>query len=74
MITEMSIIEMEQMANFYMTDLFDMIDENANIKIPETSIHGLRHDEVSLEDYKSISEFGRIIMNYQKIKNLTNKS
>ena len=40
-------------------------------KMPETSIHGLRHEEVSEQDFKSIAEFGRIIKNYKKIKNLT---
>ena len=68
---EISIIEMEQIADFYLVDLIDLVDEEVIFKIPETSIHGLRHDEVSKQDFKSIAEFGRIIKNYQKLKNLT---
>jgi hypothetical protein len=39
--------------------------------VPEKPIHGLSHYEVSKQDFKSIAEFGRIIKNYQKLKNLS---
>ena len=68
---EMSIIELEQIADFYVVDLIDIIDEDVIFKAPEKPIHGLSHYEVSKQDFKSIAEFGRIIKNYQKLKNLT---
>ena len=41
------------------------------IVFPETPIHGLKHTEVTSEDFKSISEFGKIVKNYQKLKRLS---
>ena len=68
---EISIIEMEQIADFYLVDLTDLLDETVIFKVPEKPIHGLSHYEVSKQDFKSIAEFGRIIKNYQKLKNLS---
>ena len=68
MVKEMYIIELERLADFYVVDLIDIIDEDVIFKAPEKPIHGLSHYEVSKQDFKSIAEFGRIIKNYQKIQ------
>ena len=68
---EMSIIEMERLADFYILDVIDVIDDNVEFVKPASPIHGLHPEDVSDEDFKSIAEFGRIIKNYQKLKNLS---
>jgi hypothetical protein len=70
---EPTLMELERLSDFYMVELEDLMRfENGSIvfKMPETAPHGLRPDEVSEQDFKSIAEFGRIIKNYKKIKNL----
>ena len=48
-----------------------MMDDNFEKPIiPNKPIHGLRHDEVTKEDFESIAQFGRIVKNYQKLKRL----
>jgi hypothetical protein len=72
MAKETTIMEMERLSDFYVTDLYDMMDDKfENVIIPENPIHGLHHDNVTPQDFESISEFGRIIKNYQKMKRLT---
>ena len=65
-----SLNELEELSDFYMVDLYDMI-KGEDIVFPETPIHGLKHTEVTSEDFKSISEFGKIVKNYQKLKRLS---
>jgi hypothetical protein len=67
-----SLIEIEKLADFYVIDLYDCLMFNDEFIVPENPIHGLRHDEVSSEDFESIAKFGRIIKNYLKIKRLEN--
>jgi hypothetical protein len=69
--TEPTLMELERLSDFYLVELEDLMtfeEGSIKFKMPETSIHGLRHEEVSEQDFKSIAEFGRIIKNYIKIK------
>lgn len=69
--TEPTVMELESLADFYMMDLYDIMDDKfENIIIPEKPLHGLRHDEVTKKDFESIAQFGRIVKNYQKMKRL----
>jgi len=64
-------MELERLSDFYVMDLYDMMDDNFEKPvIPNKPIHGLRHDEVTKQDFDSIAQFGRIIKNYQKMKRL----
>jgi hypothetical protein len=66
-----SVMELERLSDFYVMDLYDMMDDNFEKPvIPNKPIHGLRHDEVTKQDFDSIAQFGRIIKNYQKMKRL----
>jgi len=68
---ELTLMELERLSDFYLVELEDLMtfeEGSIEFKLPETSIHGLYHTEVSVQDFKSISEFGRIIKNYKKIK------
>lgn len=69
----MTLIEMEKISDFYLMDLADMLDEKSNLVIPEKSPFELNHLEVSPEDFDSITQFGKIVKNYLKMKRLTNK-
>jgi hypothetical protein len=63
--------ELESLSDFYVMDLYDMMDDDFEKPvIPNRPIHGLRHDEVTKQDFDSIAQFGRIIKNYQKMKRL----
>jgi|LauGreDrversion4_2_1035121.scaffolds.fasta_scaffold1858627_2 hypothetical protein len=63
--------ELESLSDFYVMDLYDMMDDNFEKPvIPNRPIHGLRHDEVSKQDFDSIAQFGKIIKNYQRMKRL----
>jgi len=68
--SKMNLSELEMLSDFYMIDLYDMIN-GEEIVFPTSSVHGLRHTEVTTEDYKSISQFGKIVKNYQKLKRLS---
>ena len=64
-------MELERLSDFYVMDLYDMMDDNFEKPvIPNKPIHGLRHDEVTKQDFESIAQFGRIIKNYQKMKRI----
>ena len=66
-----TVTELERLSDFYVMDLYDMMDDNfENPVIPNRPIHGLRHDEVSKQDFNSIAQFGKIIKNYQRMKRL----
>lgn len=68
---EPTLNELERLSDFYVMDLYDMMDDNFEKPvIPNKPIHGLRHDEVTKEDFESIAQFGRIVKNYQKLKRL----
>ena len=68
---EPTVMELERLSDFYIMDLYDMMDDNFEKPIiPNKPIHGLRHDEVTKEDFESIAQFGRIVKNYQKLKRL----
>jgi len=68
---EPTIVELEQLADFYMMDLYDIMnDDYTDITVPENPIHGLLHTEVTKEDFESIAQFGKIVKNYQRIKRL----
>ena len=60
-----SLPEMEKIADFYQAELADLID---NPKIIDRFL--LKHTEVSEEDFNSISQFGRLILNYNKLQRL----
>ncbi len=62
---------MEKISDFYFEDLADMIDEKGNLVIPNHRFFSIKHNEVSSEDFESISQFGRIVKNYSKMKMLT---
>jgi hypothetical protein len=71
---EPTITELESLADFYVMDLYDIMDDKfENIVIPEKPIHGLHHDEVTKQDFKGIAQFGRIVKNYQKLKRLSDE-
>lgn len=71
---EPTVMELELLSDFYVMDLYDMMDDNFKKPvIPKKPIHGLRHDEVTKEDFVSIAQFGRIVKNYQKMKRLENE-
>ena len=69
--SEPTVTELEKLADFYVMDLYDIMnDDYTDIEIPEHPIHGLVHTEVTPEDFESIAQFGRIVKNYNKIKRL----
>jgi hypothetical protein len=70
---ELSIIELERLADFYILDVIDIIDDKVEFVKPASPIHGLHPEDVSVNDFVAIAQFGKIIKNYQKIKNLTQK-
>jgi hypothetical protein len=68
---EPTVMELETLSDFYVMDLYDMMDDNFEKPvIPNKPIHGLRHDEVTKQDFESIAQFGRIVKNYQKLKRI----
>ena len=71
---ESSITDLERLSDFYVMDLYDMMDDKFETPIiPKNPIHGLRHDEVTEQDFEGIAQFGRIIKNYQKLKRLADE-
>lgn len=71
---EQSITEMERLSDFYVMDLYDIMDDKfENIVIPKNPLHGLHHTDVSEQDFNSIAQFGRIVKNYQKLKRITDE-
>ena len=69
----MTLIEMEKLSDFYFKDLADMLDDNAEIIIPEKNLFGLNHEEVSEIDFESIAQFGKIVKNYKRMNSLLSK-
>ena len=70
-----TLTELEKLADFYVIDLYDIMDDDfENVVIPKSSMHGLKHDEVTPQDFESISQFGKIIKNYIRIQNLIAKN
>jgi hypothetical protein len=52
-------------------DLYDLMDDDfKSVVRPKKPIHGLHPEDVSSKDYNSIAQFGRIVKNYQRMKNL----
>lgn len=71
---EPTITELERLSDFYVMDLYDMMDDKFEKPvIPERPIHGLIHTDVSREDFESIAQFGRIVKNYQKMQRIENQ-
>lgn len=71
---EPSLTELETLADFYVMDLYDLMNADfTDVVRPENPIHGLHPEDVSTEDFKSMAEFGRIVKNYQKMKRLENQ-
>ena len=70
----MTIMEMEKISDFYLTDLADMLDKDCNLVIPEKGPFELNYLEASPEDFDAISQFGKIVKNYLRMKRLTNKN
>ncbi len=68
--SEMTLNELEELSDFYLVHTYDMIS-GEEIVFPENPIHGLKHTEVTPEDYKTIAQFGKIVKNYQKLKRLS---
>ena len=60
-----SLPEMEKIADFYQSELADLID---NPKIIDRFL--LKHDYVSEKDFKMMSQVGRVILNYNKLQRL----
>lgn len=70
---ELKINELERLSDFYVMDLYDMMDDKFEKPvIPEKPIHGLRHTDVSKQDFESIAQFGRIVKNYQRMQRIEN--
>jgi len=68
---DITINELERLSDFYMIDLYDMMDDNFEKPIiPEKPIHGLKHTDVSKHDFESMVQFGRIVKNYQRMQRL----
>lgn len=66
-----SLNELEKLADFYIMDLYDLMDDKfENVVIPDRPIHGIHHTDVEPEDFESIAQMGKIIKNYQKMKRL----
>lgn len=71
---ESTVTELERLSDFYVMDLYDMMDDKFEKPvIPENPIHGLIHTDVSKQDFESISQFGRIVKNYQKMQRIKNQ-
>ena len=70
----MTIIEMEKISDFYFIDLCDMLDDKCNFRIPEKGPFELNYLEVSPEDFDAISQFGKIVKNYLRMKSLANEN
>lgn len=68
----MTLVEMEKLADFYQLDLYDMIDSQneGELIIPENPIHGLNPEDLSIEDFEVIVQFGRIVKNYKRMKRI----
>jgi len=68
---EPKLTELETLADFYVMDLYDLMDDDfKSVVRPKKPIHGLHPEDVSSKDYNSIAQFGRIVKNYQRMKNL----
>jgi|688.fasta_scaffold2319848_1 hypothetical protein len=70
----MTLQEIEKLCDFYVIELYDCLLFNDNFVIPKNTVHGLKHTEVTPEDFDSIAKFGKIIKNYyamMKIKDDT---
>lgn len=71
---EPTVTELERLSDFYVMDLYDMMDDKFEKPvIPKRPIHGLRHTDVSKQDFESIAQFGRIVKNYQRMQRIENK-
>lgn len=68
---QFTITELEQLSDFYILDLADVMDEEGNINFPETNIFGLKPADVHPDDYVSLAQFGRIVKNYRRIKRIS---
>lgn len=66
----MTLEEIEKLCDFYIIELYDCLLFDDKFIVPENPIHGLKHTEVTPEDFDSIAKFGRIIKNYQKMRRL----
>jgi hypothetical protein len=66
----MTFEEIEKLADFYIIDLYNVLLFDDRFVIPENPIHGLKHTEVTPEDFDSIAKFGKIIKSYKKLKRL----
>ena len=67
---QFTISKLEQIADFYILDLSDVIDENGNISFPEKNMFGLKPDDVHPDDYISLAQFGRIVKNYKRLNRI----
>ena len=61
---------LEQLASFYVIDIYDLLNENYEVCRPTKPIHGLHPEDVSEEDFQKITEFGDLIIKCQKQKTL----
>ena len=68
---QFTITELEQMSDFYILDLSDVIDEEGNISFPEKNMFGLKPADVHPEDYISLAQFGRVVKNYKRLKRIS---
>jgi hypothetical protein len=66
----MNLTEMEKISDFYFEDLEDMFDEKGNFVIPKHRFFSIKHDEVTPQDFESISQFGKIVKNYSRMRML----
>jgi hypothetical protein len=66
----MKLEEMEKLSDFYFKDLVDMLDDKAELIIPEQNPFGLNHKEVSEMDFEAIAQFGKIVKNYKRMNSL----
>ncbi len=68
----LTLSELEKIADFYICDLDDILDENCNLSINK-NIHNLDHNTIGKLDFDAISKFGKIVKNYNKMTRLNER-
>lgn len=58
----------------YTSQKYLLIDPQTAEGNLEKPIHGLKHTDVSKEDFESIAQFGRIVKNYQRMQRIENQN
>ena len=62
--------KIEKLANFYVLEVYDILDEEYELHRPLYPIHGLHPEDVTEDEFEKICEWGSLILKCQKQKKL----